>query len=343
MPGGAPAGQRRAVPAAHGPALLPAGPGHPPVESYEGGERVVVMGTGGMSHQLQAQRAGLINVEFDLAFLDRLVAQSWPRPSRTSSTCARRGPRASSWSCGHAGAPRRGARGLPRHPRPDLQHPQRSARPRAQLSRTLRGRATGDPDRGRRRGAAAGAVPPRRVQHHHAGAARPARRGVGRRRDPGVKVVLIAAEGRLLCRLRTGLVDPGPGRRRDPGPPGVGHGGGRAADPRFGDTFAKLRSASRPSRRCRAGASPGHRHGPQRRSHHRGEGRFGYPPARWGVPEAPWVWVAPRPGAGQALPVHGRRAHRVRGGEGGDDPRVRARRRAGRAGVGAGAAHGGCR
>jgi hypothetical protein len=44
------------------------------VESYEGGERVVVMGTGGMSHQLQAQRAGLINVEFDLAFLDRLVA-----------------------------------------------------------------------------------------------------------------------------------------------------------------------------------------------------------------------------------------------------------------------------
>ncbi|HET6775674.1 MAG TPA: class III extradiol dioxygenase subunit beta [Acidimicrobiales bacterium] len=43
------------------------------VESYEGGERVVVMGTGGMSHQLQAQRAGLINVEFDLAFLDRLV------------------------------------------------------------------------------------------------------------------------------------------------------------------------------------------------------------------------------------------------------------------------------
>ena len=44
------------------------------VESFEGDERVVVMGTGGMSHQLQAQRAGLINVEFDLAFLDRLVA-----------------------------------------------------------------------------------------------------------------------------------------------------------------------------------------------------------------------------------------------------------------------------
>jgi protocatechuate 4,5-dioxygenase beta chain len=43
------------------------------VESFEGDERVVVLGTGGMSHQLQAQRAGLINVEFDTAFLDGLV------------------------------------------------------------------------------------------------------------------------------------------------------------------------------------------------------------------------------------------------------------------------------
>jgi aromatic ring-opening dioxygenase catalytic subunit (LigB family) len=44
------------------------------VEAYEGGERVVVLGTGGMSHQLQSERAGLINVEFDTAFLDGLVA-----------------------------------------------------------------------------------------------------------------------------------------------------------------------------------------------------------------------------------------------------------------------------
>jgi len=43
------------------------------VESFEGDERIVVLGTGGMSHQLQAQRAGLINVEFDTAFLDGLV------------------------------------------------------------------------------------------------------------------------------------------------------------------------------------------------------------------------------------------------------------------------------
>jgi protocatechuate 4,5-dioxygenase beta chain len=44
------------------------------VEAYEPDERVVVFGTGGMSHQLQAQRAGLINTEFDTAFLDGLVA-----------------------------------------------------------------------------------------------------------------------------------------------------------------------------------------------------------------------------------------------------------------------------
>jgi protocatechuate 4,5-dioxygenase beta chain len=34
---------------------------------------VVVYGTGGMSHQLQGERAGLINREFDTAFLDKLT------------------------------------------------------------------------------------------------------------------------------------------------------------------------------------------------------------------------------------------------------------------------------
>lgn len=43
------------------------------VESYPGAERIAIFGTGGMSHQLQAQRAGLINVEWDTAFLDGLV------------------------------------------------------------------------------------------------------------------------------------------------------------------------------------------------------------------------------------------------------------------------------
>ncbi len=44
------------------------------VESFDQPLRVVIFGTGGMSHQLQGPRAGLINPEFDKRFLDRLVA-----------------------------------------------------------------------------------------------------------------------------------------------------------------------------------------------------------------------------------------------------------------------------
>jgi protocatechuate 4,5-dioxygenase beta chain len=44
------------------------------VRSYPDDLRVQVWGTGGMSHQLQGPRAGLINREFDAAFLDRLIA-----------------------------------------------------------------------------------------------------------------------------------------------------------------------------------------------------------------------------------------------------------------------------
>lgn len=44
------------------------------VESFEEDVNVQVWGTGGMSHQLQGPRAGLINREFDNAFLDRIVS-----------------------------------------------------------------------------------------------------------------------------------------------------------------------------------------------------------------------------------------------------------------------------
>ena len=43
-------------------------------EAYEDDLRIVVFGTGGMSHQLQGERAGLVNAAFDQAFMDRLVA-----------------------------------------------------------------------------------------------------------------------------------------------------------------------------------------------------------------------------------------------------------------------------
>ena len=44
------------------------------IESYDEPLNVQIWGTGGMSHQLQGPRAGLINKEFDNAFLDRLIA-----------------------------------------------------------------------------------------------------------------------------------------------------------------------------------------------------------------------------------------------------------------------------
>ncbi|MCD2512060.1 class III extradiol dioxygenase subunit beta [Comamonas endophytica] len=43
------------------------------VESFDEDLNVHIWGTGGMSHQLQGARAGLINKEWDLNFLDRLV------------------------------------------------------------------------------------------------------------------------------------------------------------------------------------------------------------------------------------------------------------------------------
>jgi protocatechuate 4,5-dioxygenase, beta chain len=43
------------------------------VESYDELLEVQVWGTGGMSHQLQGPRAGLINAEWDKAFMDRLI------------------------------------------------------------------------------------------------------------------------------------------------------------------------------------------------------------------------------------------------------------------------------
>jgi protocatechuate 4,5-dioxygenase beta chain len=43
------------------------------VRAYQEDLRVVIYGTGGMSHQLQGERAGLINRPFDTAFLDKLT------------------------------------------------------------------------------------------------------------------------------------------------------------------------------------------------------------------------------------------------------------------------------
>jgi len=44
------------------------------IETWDSGARVVLIGTGGLSHQLDGQRAGFINKEFDLKFMDKLVS-----------------------------------------------------------------------------------------------------------------------------------------------------------------------------------------------------------------------------------------------------------------------------
>ena len=43
------------------------------IESYDQDLNVHIWGTGGMSHQLQGPRAGLINKEFDAAFMDTMI------------------------------------------------------------------------------------------------------------------------------------------------------------------------------------------------------------------------------------------------------------------------------
>ena len=45
------------------------------IKSYERDLRVVVVGTGGLSHQLDGARAGFINKEFDKLCLDKIVAE----------------------------------------------------------------------------------------------------------------------------------------------------------------------------------------------------------------------------------------------------------------------------
>ena len=45
------------------------------VESYDEDLKVQIWGTGGMSHQLQGPRAGLINAAWDNKFLDRLISE----------------------------------------------------------------------------------------------------------------------------------------------------------------------------------------------------------------------------------------------------------------------------
>lgn len=121
----------------------------------------------------------------------------------------------------------------------------------------------------------------------------------GADRDKGVKVVLVRAEGKAFC-AGFGL-DWSTLAQAGEGASGTA---GRVWDTvadvqmigRFGNTFAKLHSISKPTLAavqgwCIAGGTDMILNADLIVA---GESaRFGYPPARvWGVPEAPWVWVA---------------------------------------------------
>ncbi len=43
------------------------------LESYGEDQKIVIFGTGGMSHQLQGERAGFINKKFDVMFMEKMV------------------------------------------------------------------------------------------------------------------------------------------------------------------------------------------------------------------------------------------------------------------------------
>jgi len=120
-------------------------------------------------------------------------------------------------------------------------------------------------------------------------------------RDDGVRVVLLSAEGPAFC-AGFGLDWSTAGRATAGG--GAGSEGARVWDTvadvemigTFGRTFARLHEISKPTIAavqgwCIAGGTDMVLNADlivAGRS-----ARFGYPPARvWGVPEAPWVWVA---------------------------------------------------
>ena len=68
------------------------------VALYDEPLKVQIWGTGGMSHQLQGPRAGLINRQWDNAFLDRLIAEPDKLPAcRTWIMCVKQAPKVSNW------------------------------------------------------------------------------------------------------------------------------------------------------------------------------------------------------------------------------------------------------
>jgi protocatechuate 4,5-dioxygenase beta chain len=55
------------------------------IESYPEDLKVVIFGTGGMSHQLQGERAGMINVDYDLKCMESVISDpDWLASQKTA-------------------------------------------------------------------------------------------------------------------------------------------------------------------------------------------------------------------------------------------------------------------
>ncbi len=62
------------------------------IESYPEDKKVVIFGTGGMSHQLQGERAGIIDVDFDLECMEKVISDpEWLASLSTTEIMARAG------------------------------------------------------------------------------------------------------------------------------------------------------------------------------------------------------------------------------------------------------------
>lgn len=62
------------------------------IESYPEDIKVVIFGTGGLSHQLQGERAGLIDVDFDIECIEKIAAEpEWMTRFSNSEIMARAG------------------------------------------------------------------------------------------------------------------------------------------------------------------------------------------------------------------------------------------------------------
>ncbi len=62
------------------------------IESYPDDLKVVIFGTGGMSHQLQGERAGIIDVEYDIECMQSVISNpEWLASQSTTEIIERAG------------------------------------------------------------------------------------------------------------------------------------------------------------------------------------------------------------------------------------------------------------